>query len=171
MIKYCRDGWPSKHKLNEVTLPYWEACSRPNLKGNLLLYGCRIVIPMAKQKEILGKLHQGHQGIQRCRLRAKSSVWWPGLSSKIEQYVQNCPNCVKERVPPKEPLMPTSLLAYPWQRIGTDLFQLNKTYLIAVDFFSRYPEVIILSISRSHHSLLNYLQKHHNGIENTICHT
>ena len=46
----------------------------------------------------------------------------------------------------KEPLMPSALPDYPWQKIGSDLFLLNgKTYLIAIDYFSRYPEVVTLS--------------------------
>ena len=61
VIKYCRDGRLGKTKLNEVMLPYWEAHSQRTLKGNLLLYGNRIVIPATKQQEILGKIHEGHQ--------------------------------------------------------------------------------------------------------------
>ena len=30
------------------------------------------------------ELHQGHQGIQRCRLWAQSSIWWPGLSIQVK---------------------------------------------------------------------------------------
>ena len=42
--------------------------------------------------------------------------------------------------------MPTALPAYPWQKIGTDLFMLDgTTYLIAVDYFSRYPEAVKLT--------------------------
>lgn len=40
----------------------------------------------------------------------------------------------------------TSLPDYPWQMIGMDLFELNKTqYLLVVDYFSCYPEVIKLT--------------------------
>ena len=67
VIKYCQESWPGKKNLNEVTLPYWEARGQLTLKGNLLLYGKRIVIPAAKQPEILAKIHLGHQGIQRIR--------------------------------------------------------------------------------------------------------
>ena len=147
IIKYCRTGWPNKVSLNEVTVPYWEACGNLTLHNNLLLYDTRIVIPAPKQQEILRKIHEGHQGIQRCRLRAKLSVWWPQLSAHI---IKSCPHCVKEHSPPKQPLMPTPLPDYPWQRVGSDLFHLNgNTYLIVVDYFSRFPEVIILSSTTS----------------------
>ena len=41
--------------------------------------------------------------------------------------------------------MQSPLPDYPWQKVATNLFKLNgTTYLIAVDHFSRYPEVIQL---------------------------
>ena len=46
--------------------------------------------------------------------------------------------------------MPTPLPDYPWQKVGSDLFELNgKPYLITVDYFSRYPEVTTLSSTSS----------------------
>lgn len=42
--------------------------------------------------------------------------------------------------------MPTPLPSYPWQMIGSDLFVLKgDTYLLVVDYYSRFPEVIKLS--------------------------
>ena len=43
---------------------------------------------------ILDKIHTGHQGIQKCRERAKSGVWWPNLSNQIEDLVRECPTCI-----------------------------------------------------------------------------
>ena len=170
IIKYCKDGWPGKTKLSEVTLPYWREQCHLNLRGDLLLHGRRIIIPAAKQTQVLSKIHEGHQGIQRCRLRARLSVWWPGLSQKLEQYIQSCQHCTKENTPRREPLMPTPLPEYPWQQIGTDLFQDGKiTYLIAIDYFSRYPEVVSLSSTTSKgviQALKSMLARH--GIPATV---
>ena len=34
----------------------------------------------------------------------------------------------------------------PWQKVGTDLFQLEgKTYLLIIDYLSNYPEIALLS--------------------------
>ena len=40
-------------------------------------------------------MHNGHQGIQRCRQCTALSVWQPGVSKHIEQLVKLCPNCAK----------------------------------------------------------------------------
>ncbi len=137
IIKYCRTGWPGKTRINEAIAPYWEAQGDLTLHGNLLLCDNRIVVPASKQQETLEKIHAGHQGIQRCRLRAKVSVWWPRLSRQIEELVKNCPHCAKESTTRKEPLIPSTLPNYPWEKVGSDLFVLNgKTYLITVDYFS-----------------------------------
>ncbi len=46
--------------------------------------------------------------------------------------------------------MTTPLPKYLWQVVGSDLFEINSEhYLIVVDYFSRYPEVIRLSTTIS----------------------
>ena len=48
-------------------------------------------------------------------------------------------------------MIPAELPEYPWQKIGTDLFyHKGATYLLAVDYFSRYPEIQKLSSTTSH---------------------
>ena len=70
-------------------------------------------------------IHEGHQGIERCRIRAKNSVWWPGISKMLTKLVTECPVCVRDSTVRKEPLMPTPLPDYPWQVVGSDLFSLK----------------------------------------------
>lgn len=150
VMKYCQEGWPQKSPPNPVLGPYWRARSSLSLQNGLLLYNQRIVIPRSLQKETLESIHQGHQGITRCRLRAKISVWWPGISSHISEMVEKCHICARDAERRKEPLIPTPLPDYPWQMIGTDLFQLGKDhYVLVVDYFSRYPEVLKLSSTTS----------------------
>jgi len=72
--------------------------------NDLLLYGSRIVIPRDLQEETLQKIHQGHQGIQKCRQRVLASVWWPGVTRRMEQYVLSCPHCIRlHYLPPYSP--------------------------------------------------------------------
>jgi len=126
--------------------------------NGLLLYDQRIVVPASLQQETLEKLHTGHQGIQRCRLRAQSSVWWPNISSQIQSLIQNCPTCLQYRNPHKEPMLSNELPEYPWQKVGSDLFELNGVhYLLVVDYFSRFVEISKMSstTSASINQLLN----------------
>ena len=82
------------------------------------------------------KVHAGHRGIERCRLRVNSSVWWPGVVKQVTEKIQQCSVCAREAPPKKEPLMISLLLDYPWQVIGTDLFELKgDSYLLVVDYF------------------------------------
>ena len=52
-----------------------------------------------------------------------------------------CVTCAKDRPTPKEPLMSATSPSRPWERIATDLFELNgKVYLIVTDYYSRWFE-------------------------------
>ena len=64
--------------------------------------------------------------------------------------VQNCPECTRLSRQRKEPLLGTPLPEFPWKVVGTDLFELEKKhYLLIVDYFSRYPEVILMKSTTS----------------------
>ena len=118
--------------------------------NHLLLYNNRIIIPTSLQKEVMKRIHEGHQGIERCRMRVRSSVWWPNISSQVTEMVKKCPKCAKMAIQRKEPMIVSPLPEFPWKVIGTDLFELDKKhYLLVVDYFPRYPEVILLKSTTS----------------------
>ena len=147
---YCLKGWPDRHKLTADLKPYWLTRGDLTIGENLLLYGGRVVVPKQLQDETVCKLHLGHQGIQRCRLRAQSDVWWPGISKQLNDFVSQCPECSRDAPPQKEPLITSILPDYPWQRIATDIFELDGAiYLVINDYFSRFPEVIKLKSTTS----------------------
>ena len=80
----------------------------------------------------------------------KASVWWPGISSAVQEMIQQSQVCAKDAKPTREPLIPSPLLDYPWQVVVSDLFELHgKQYLLLVDYFSRYPEVVGLPSATS----------------------
>ena len=65
-------------------------------------------------------------------------VVWPGLSKQIAEKVGKCSVCEKERKCPPEPLLPSRLPDYPWQKVGMDMFKLKgHIYLIIIDYYSR----------------------------------
>ena len=149
--EFCRNGWPTRTKCPSMLKPYnITVSSELSVKDGLLMRGNRIVIPAELQQDILHRLHEGHQGITKCRLRARESVWWLNLSCQIEHLIQKCPVCCKELVQRMEPLKSTELPRYPWNQVGMDLFQWEgRMYLIVIDYYSRYiahhgiPECVI----------------------------
>ena len=69
-------------------------------------------------------------------------MWWPGLSKQLKSYIEKCPECARDAKTSKEPLIHTSLPAYPWQKVAADLFHLDgKEYILLTDYFSRFSEV------------------------------
>ncbi|KAL7870545.1 hypothetical protein SRHO_G00080420 [Serrasalmus rhombeus] len=148
--KYCNEGWPDRSQIDRAYLPYIQVEEELTVEDGLLLKGCRLVIPKALQTDILQKLHAGHQGIAKCRERAKQSVWWPGLSTQLQKVVEGCDTCAKERDNAREPLLTSEFPDRPWARVGADLFQWDDNqYLIVVDYFSRFIEVAKLTSTTS----------------------
>ena len=140
------DHWPEEAKLDPRLKSYWSTRSDLTVQEGLLLFQSRIVVPECLQAEVLQRIHQGHQGVVKCRALARRTVWWPGLSKQLETLVQNCPNCEKVRVLHPEPLNPTPTPDYAWQQVATDLFEWKgHDYLLLVDYYSRWIEIAHLT--------------------------
>ena len=86
LITFCKRGWPSKSQLKGDLWQYWSVRGELSLHEDLLLRGSRIVVPQSLQRETLQKIHNGHQGIQRCLSRVASSVRWSGISQQVPHY-------------------------------------------------------------------------------------
>ena len=117
LTQYCQQGWPSRDKLPGAYKTYLTVAAELSIKDGLLMRGMRIVIPMVLQKEILDRLHTGHQGIMKCRLRARQSVWWLHISTQIEGMVRRCSTCCTEQKPRAEPMIPSLLPDRPWHKL------------------------------------------------------
>ena len=67
-----QQGWPKsiKEVLPEVQ-KYWTFCQELKIEDGLVLKGTRIIIPNKKREETLKLIHEGHLGLNKCKMRAK----------------------------------------------------------------------------------------------------
>ena len=59
----------------------------------LVLKGTRIIVPKQCREGLLVKLYEGHFGVDRTKLQAGDSVYWPGINKEIEILAKTCDVC------------------------------------------------------------------------------
>ena len=155
------EGWPRREDSVPTSLrPYYDVRSELSVTDGILVYQDRIVIPASMRADILGRIHETHQGIDKCKERARMSVWWPHITREIKSLVENCKECRESRPTQREqPLQPIELPQRPWSIIGTDLLQYKKsTYMVVVDYYSRWICVETLSDTTSSEAVITKLK-------------
>lgn len=144
-MKYTISGqWPNMNKDNAL---YQLLCRKENLSitEDCLMYGTRIVIPDVMQEEVLKILHAGHPGMTKMKNLARRYVYWPEMDKHIETTVRQCDACQRAgKLPQRTTLQPWPNSNGPWKRIHVDYAGPidNSYYLIVVDAFSKWPEVM-----------------------------
>lgn len=147
LVKLIREGWPvNRNQVPEECKPYFSYREDLTEYEGLILKGQQVVIPKSLRTEMLERIHYGHLGIQKCKLRARESVFWPFMSKEIQDVVESCSTCKDfARNNPKEPMIKMEIPKSPWQEVSSDIFTIRlKDYLIVVDKYSKFPEVVEL---------------------------
>ena len=160
-ITYVREGWPRHMKtVSESIRDLFHVRGELSVVKGLLVRGDRIVIPLLMREEILGKIHHGHMGITKCRERASQTVWWPGLSKQIEEFIKKCFHCQsKQTSNRREPLISTPLPDHQWQKVGCDLLEFQRRiYVVLIDYYSRYIEIECMPSSVSAGSVIHKMK-------------
>ena len=143
-------GW--KFSDDEKLQPYQKCHKELSVQDSCVLRGERVVVPEEGRNKTLEILHDGHPGITKMKLLARSVVWWPGIDSDIENKVKTCEMCaLHQKSPPIAPLHPWEWPKTPWTRLHIDYAGpfIGKMFLVIVDAYSKWLEVMPVSSANS----------------------
>ena len=91
-------GWPERRYDCPAYLnAYWNYCDELTGAYGLIHKG-PIIIPKSLQPDVLRQLHYAQQGAERCKLRAKGSVFLRNINKDIDEIVKSCPPCQRHRL-------------------------------------------------------------------------
>ena len=123
MAKYISEV-PSKIK------PYWSFREELTVRDGIVLKGTHIVIPHKKHQATLNLVHEGHLGLNKCKLRAKDTVYWLGLKDQLKKLVLNFELCLKYSHSKCKQKPRTSLgqeiPVHPWTKLATGIFHFER---------------------------------------------
>ena len=70
-------GFPDKKsKLPESLQKFWAVKEGLTIDDDLVVYGCRLLIPTNLRPTMLTRLHEAHQGVSRSQARARLTFFW-----------------------------------------------------------------------------------------------
>ena len=105
----------------------------------LITCGKRIIVPKEIRPEMLQYVHEGHQGKERCLLRARNTAFWSKMTYDIQQLIEKCIICQEHG---KSQLITGTIQELPpspWHTLVTDMFYWKRMdFLIVADVFSKY---------------------------------
>ncbi|XP_034244764.1 uncharacterized protein K02A2.6-like [Thrips palmi] len=144
-------GWPVVPKyLPEIVKPFFKFRDQLSLEKGCVLYNARVVIPASLQSKVLDILHEGHAGIVRMKMLARTSVWWQDLSRDIETKCDLCNSCSMVNFKRSHDYVPWPEAKSPFERVHIDFATLcSKHYFVFADSFSKWIHVQRMSSMRA----------------------
>ena len=172
LARTIQNGWPERSRSVPASLKeYYNVRDELSVEDDLVFRGQRVVVPRQLRAEYIDILHAGHPGIESAMLRAKNTVFWPGMRDDMSRVCTSCAVCNRHRVQQqREPMMMNEVPTRPWQIVATDLFTWdNKEHLLLVDSYSGFIEFNTLTTTSSN-AVINKLKSHFSryGIPETV---
>ncbi len=95
---YMMTGWPKYAvKVPDKVKAYYTSRHCLTMSKGLVLYNNRIAVLQKTRPDILQRIHDGHQGIVKCREQSRCSVWWIRISRDIQEMVSICKHCQESK--------------------------------------------------------------------------
>ena len=150
VITLVEKGW---HDVTDDALdPYRQKKEELSILDGCVLWGNRVIVPLAGRGPVLSLLHDSHPGITKMKQIARSVVWWPGIDSEIATKVDTCSACqLNQKVPARAPLNPWEWPKRPWSRIHIDHLgpYEGKMLLVVIDAHSKWIEAVTVPSTSS----------------------
>ncbi|XP_020901236.1 uncharacterized protein K02A2.6, partial [Exaiptasia diaphana] len=145
LLKLTEDATQSFDRSDLNLTTYWAIHESIYTHEGVLMNQDRVVIiPLSLRNRILQHLHAAHQGISTMEQRARSIVYWPGMSKDIKKARDSCADC-NRNAPSQAATTPISSPppATPFEAVFADFFDHGgHHYLVVGDRLSGWVEVL-----------------------------
>ena len=144
LLDTIQEGFPDDRRAaNDDIAAFWTYRDSLNVTDGVILYRDRVVVPPSLRDKVLRILHSAHQGVSSMELRARSIVFWPGMTNDIWAVREHCSAC--NRSTPSQaatPAIPSPVPSTPFESIFADFFDFGGChYLVAGDRLSGWVEI------------------------------
>ena len=126
LIDHINNGFPdlSNQCLDSIK-PYFSFRDKLSACNGLVLKGHnRVVIPTRRRRQAINLLHnKAHLGLNKTLKRARSCMYWPGITDDIKSSISACKPCLTYST--KQQCKPYAVDAQvkPWALISLDNFE------------------------------------------------
>ncbi len=157
-----RQGWSeTKDQVPPSLAEYFNFRDELSIQNGLIFKGERLVIPYGVRSHMKARIHASQIGVQGCLRRARDSVYWPGMTKELTEYILRCPTCnAYQQGQQKEPLISHAIPERPWEKVGSDHFEYEGVdFVVTVDYFSNFFELDQLR-SKTSDEVIGKLKSH-----------
>ena len=143
VAKLVQKGWPARHEVTDIAMPYYSVRSLLTLDNDLLFKDNQLVVPSSMRDEMMDCAHKSHGGIGACLRRMRECIFWPGMSKNMKERISTCEICLSHADSQmKEPIIQHDIGETPWSKIGADLCELHgRMLLVVTDYYSNFISV------------------------------
>ena len=129
LIRAVHEGWPQLFKNCPHSLRlFWTFRDEITYEDDILYKGAQLIMPKSERQTTLKVIHMGHYAIEKMKLRATETVYWPGITEDITNTYHQCQICTKfARSQQKETLQSVETPHTRWEQLGLDIFSLKGT--------------------------------------------
>ena len=145
LMEAIEEGFPDHCRAADDTVSaFWVHRDSLCISDGAVMFQDRVVIPPSLRNEVLCTLHSAHQGVSSMQSRARSIVFWPGMSAAIQVTRDTCSTCNKSA--PSQAATPparaSDMPATPFESIFADFCDYGGChYLVVGDRLSGWVDI------------------------------
>jgi hypothetical protein len=97
-MTFIRNGWPfSYSQCSPDVKPYYHIKEELSIVDGIILKVDKVLVPSLMRRDMLKRIHEGHIGIEKSKVRAREVMYWPHINAEIEDYIAKCSICLQQR--------------------------------------------------------------------------